>query len=842
MTAKRFSQLVSGLTLIVIVPFSSWASGETVAPLKNRWLTASVRAQDGSFELRSEALSRPVLAARVGAEVDHQWIWSTEYPKHQSVSSGFQTVLGSGHQIEVSFTGLANKPDLKYILRLYDDLAFGDIQVQITNSDRAPISVQDIRVLDVVGEPRLDLGGPNASARVLSDSYSEDRPTLQIFDLGKAPPYLGEDDFGKGFGNDHRAVGSQLIYNQKSRFSLFLAALTSDRWLTILHLRTTLKPSGEVQISSYTVDSTGTTEIMKTESIREDPPADKIELSLPVPADGQIASEQVMFTAGQDYFAQLETYGHAVKVLHKALVSKPAPWGWWSWTAYYFGLSQSNALSNAQWLSQNLKDQGFNFFHMDEGYSYSDGEYATANAALFPDGLREFSHKIHQLGLNLALWVGPLRMSERAWVYQNHAEWLLHNFEGKPIQIGYVESSHDALYILDPTHPGAQEYLRQTFETLTRDWGARYFKLDFMDDTAIEANYYRPNTTALEAQRIYLKVIRDTVGPDVYLDKDGSPMLNTVGLTELGRLSTDTGHSFQGDKEDATGIAARYYMNGNFYLADPDAFTVAGQLITDQTWHQSKTPLTLDDAEVSITLAAIAGGMFELGDDLPTMGADPERVNLVKNKDLLDMVRLGRSSKPLDLMTYSPEDEQPSLFLLREDQRQAMLAVFNWTENPRSHEFTLSDLGLASKGPFNASDVFRPGRTVAFAQGSLRIDSQAPHSVRLIKIVDSSTPPSAPSVSVQVPGQAQIATTFHVSATAGSSGTPALFYHWNFGDGITAEGPSADHAYTRNGVYKIVLTVDGLDGIAATETSSITIQGTIRTTYDVENARRYKEH
>ena len=172
----------------------------------------------------------------------------------------------------------------------------------------------------------------------------------------------------------------------------------------------------------------------------------------------------------------------------------------------------------------------------------------------------------------------------------------------------------------------------------------------------------RPNTTALEAQRIGLRVIRDAVGPDVYLDKDGSPMLNTVGLTELGRLSTDTGHSFEGDKEDAPGIAARYYMNGNFYGADPDAFTVAGQLITDQTWHQSKTPLSQDDAEVSIALAAVAGGMFELGDDLPTMGAEPERIKLVENKDLLDMVRLQRSSKPLDLMTYSREDGQPSIF------------------------------------------------------------------------------------------------------------------------------------------------------------------------------------
>ena len=90
---------------------------EEVVSLSNRSLHVAVRAQDGSFELWSVELRNPILTARVGAEVDHHWIWSNDYPKHQTVPSNFQTALGSGHQVDVSFTGLANKPDLKYILR-----------------------------------------------------------------------------------------------------------------------------------------------------------------------------------------------------------------------------------------------------------------------------------------------------------------------------------------------------------------------------------------------------------------------------------------------------------------------------------------------------------------------------------------------------------------------------------------------------------------------------------------------------------------------------------------------------------------------------------------------------
>lgn len=839
MSVMRF-YVVLGAIFIVIAVFSASAS-ESGVPLQNRWLIVSVRPSDGSFELRATGLRDPVLTARVGAEVNQKWVWSTDYPSHRIAASAFQTPLGTGHQLEVLFAGPPGQPNLRYKLQLYDDRPYGNVQVQIENTSGNPISVESIRTLDVVGEPRVNLGGPENADRVLSDSYSEDRPTLRIFDLGKAPTYEGGDDWGKNPGNLHLAVGSQLIYNQQSKFSLLLAALSSERWLTILHLQTAQASSGGVRIASYTVDSTGTTEIMKKESLRDDPVSDQIPLSLSLAPGKQMSSETLAFSVGQDYHAQLESYGEAIRLLHHLPIPSAAPWGWWSWTAYYFGLSQGTALSNAQWLAQHLKDFGFDFFHIDAGYAYDDGEYTTPNANLFPGGIRQFGHQLCQLGLTFGMWTAPFRVAQKAWVYENHPEWLVHNAQGKPIQIGFIESSHDAIYVLDATHPGAQDYLRQTYQTLTQEWGARYFKLDFMDDTAIEGHRYRPDTTGLEAQRIGLQIIRDAVGNDVLLDKDGSPMLNTVGLTELGRISADTGHSFEGLKEDATGIAARYYMNNNFYVADPDAFTISEQLISEGTSPQSKTPLTLDEAEVSITLAGIAGGMFEIGDDLPTLGAEPDRLNLIHNRDLLDMVRLRRAATPLDLMTYSAEDEQPSVFLLHEDKRQSMLIVFNWTEASRSHQFALGDLGLTSKNPFIVSDVFRQNRPAKVDQGVLSIDDQAPHSVRLVKIIDSSVPPSTPAVLLQVPSQAQLGATVHLSAAVTPDSAPALVYRWEFGDGVSAQGSAANHAYTRNGVYKIVLRVDGLDGTSATQTASIEIQGTLKTTYDVEHARRYKE-
>jgi alpha-galactosidase len=817
------------------------AQTKPATTMQNQAMSISVGARGTTFRLFTKDMANTVFTSRVGAEINHRWLWSTDYPVQKITQVSMQDVLGSGHRITITLSGLSNGPDLIYTLELYDNLPFGDIQVYVKNTGQSSITVQDIRVIDIVdGSPRVDLGGPEASERVLSDSFSEDRPPLHIFDLGKARRYEGEDSYSDALTNIHFAVGSQLIYNRDSHYSLLIAALTADKWLTLYHLNTQSTGADAAQVLSYAVDCTGTTEVMDKESLRDDPPKDQSELSLPLDAGHAITSEKIMLSVGRDYHAQLESYGMAIRQLRHALVSKQAPWGWWSWTAYYFGLSESTALTNAEWLAQNLRPYGFNYFHIDEGYAYADGEYVTPNAMLFPDGVRQLGHRVSEFGLNFGIWVAPFRVSKRAWVYEKHPEWLVHDLEGHPIQIGYVEGSHDALYVLDTTHPGAQMYLRETYQTLARSWNVRYIKMDFMDDTAIEGYHYRPNTTAIEAEQIGLKVIRDAVGPDILLDKDGSPMLPAVGYTDLGRISTDTGHSYKGMREDATGIAARYYMNGNFYGADPDAFTVTKQLITDQSWHQSKAPLTVNEAEVSVTLAAIAGGMFEIGDDLPTLGAEPERLALVQNKDLLDMVHLGRAAQPVDLMTYSPEDGQPSIFFLKEDDRQAMLAVFNWTDKESSDAISLQNLGYIANGNMSATDVFRRGRTLEIAKDTLRITSQ-PHSVHLIKLIDNSVSAKAPVIDVSAPKKAKIGQNVEFRAIVNPRGTPATQYHWDFGDGTSQDGTVVHHAYTRDNTYAVTLRVDGLDGVPTTHAAEIVVEGTLKTTYEVRDYRRYQE-
>ncbi|MGB6961709.1 MAG: PKD domain-containing protein [Candidatus Acidiferrum sp.] len=824
--SKKAQKLSCSVAIAIVFEALILIAPCTAQQLENDKLSLSVNAKDGTYQLASRG-GQPIFTSRAAAQVNHEWLRSSDYPRHVTSESRFEDDLGSGRAITVTNSGLQDKADLIFVVQLYDKSPYATLQVTVQNTTGKMLTLQSFRGLELLGDPLLNLGGHAAADRILSDSYSEDRPDLQIYDLGKAP------------GGMHRGVGSQLIYNRESQQSLFIGALTADRLLTYLHLQAT-NESGETKIASYSVDLKGTTEIQKEFDLKDGPPENQLELNLPIEPGKSFVSERLMLEAGSGYHSQLLAYGDAIRRLHHARVLAQAPIGWWSWTAYYGAINEGETLVNADWQASHLKGLGYNFLQVDEGYQYARGEYETANAVQYPDGMRSVGHHITADGLVFGVWTAPFQVTSRAWVYEHHKDWLVHNAKGEPIHTELLwRQKSDMIYVLDATNPGAQEYLRETYRKLVREWGVRFIKLDFMDSSAIEGFMYRPNTTALEALRIGLQVIRDTVGDDVILDKDGSPMLTPVGLVDTGRISSDTAHSFEGTRTAAVGIAARFYMHHNFFLDDPDAFNTVEETFREHT--RAATSYPLSSAQASIALSAVSGGMYEIGDDMVVMGSQKDRLALVENEDLLNMAKLGRASTPVDLMTYEQEDEQPSVFFLRESPHQAILTVFNWTKSPRSHTLKLADLGLPSDHSFTALDVLSQNAPVALAGSSMQIENQAPESVRVFKIIDNNVSQSAPTVTANVPSVANAGETFPLSAQTDPAGVPAVNYVWDFGDGTSADGPKVSHTYTRAANFTIHLTVQGIDGVPSVQSFPVTVTGNLRAYPNLLDNRRFRE-
>ena len=527
---------LKGLAGLGIITFAGWllALPGVAQQLANRQLALTAHAPDGSYELSTRGgAAHTVLRAGVAARIDGQWVHSKDYPQHQAAESAFSDALGSGRQVAITCSGLEGKPDMIYTLQVYDQRPYGAVQVELANHGSGPVAVESLRSVEAVGSSAIDLGGPAAAGRILSDSFSEDWPELVIYDFGKAP------------GGMHRGAGSQLIYNRQSRQSLFFGAVSADRWLTLIHLSSTGR--GEVVgVGSFTVDSTGTTEIKKEVALRGAPAAAQVELSLPLPPGGTMASERVMVAAGSDYRGQLTAYGEAIRQLHQARVSaRQLSLGGGAGPASTCRSTRA-ALTNAEWQAQHLKSLGYRFFHIDEGYQYARGEYTTPNATPFParnaitrrPGSR---HGSHLRPLDRARSRSALALP----FTQHHKDWLVHTADGKPITIGRVADGdeHSTRWIpliRTPRSICARPIARsRTTGAFAISSSISWTPPPSKDTTT------SPNTTALEAQRIGLEIIRKAVGDDVLLDKDGSPMLTPVGLVDAGRISADTAPHFR---------------------------------------------------------------------------------------------------------------------------------------------------------------------------------------------------------------------------------------------------------------------------------------------------------
>jgi PKD repeat protein len=130
---------------------------------------------------------------------------------------------------------------------------------------------------------------------------------------------------------------------------------------------------------------------------------------------------------------------------------------------------------------------------------------------------------------------------------------------------------------------------------------------------------------------------------------------------------------------------------------------------------------------------------------------------------------------------------------------------------------------------------------VELAGGRLALDGQPAHTVRMIKIIDTSVEAAPPTITAEVPSSVRTGAMIKLSAAAKTEGVPALTYHWDFGDGTSEDGAQVKHAFTHPAAYTIRLKVEGVDGVASEQSFSITVSGEMKTDFDLPKNLRYVE-
>jgi hypothetical protein len=430
-----------------------------------------------------------------------------------------------------------------------------------------------------------------------------------------------------------------------------------------------------------------------------------------LPPGRRVSSGRCLVLLAPDSCTGLEAYAALCGRLHHVQL-KPILHGWCSWFYTRIQATEEEQLRNAAFIAQHLKPYGMQWVQIDDGYQRAFGDWE-ANE-LYPHGMAWLATEIRRLGLQPGIWIAPYAVSEHASLVQTHPEWLAHDAAGN---LQTTASTRGVRYILDITHPGARQWLRELIRTIVHVWGYDFIKIDFVEWTllAIE-RYYDPTVSRAQAYRLGMETMRAAMGPQRHL-LDCGPGQVTMGLIDSLRIEQDLPrptweHYVKHSSSTAPAVAKCYYFHRRTWMNDAD--------------HLCLALLTLPQARAVASLIALSGGTVISGDRLYDL--DAARLDILTKV----LPAYGEAARPLDLF----EKDRPELFALpiRTDfSSWWLVGYFNWDEEAEvTRDFVVSRLGLESATSYLVYDFWEQ-RLLPAPGGTVRLHF-APASVRLFAL------------------------------------------------------------------------------------------------------------
>ena len=367
-----------------------------------------------------------------------------------------------------------------------------------------------------------------------------------------------------------------------------------------------------------------------------------------------ISSGKFIIYISKDPYSALEEFAGIMGTLNNARNMSIIN-GWCSWFYTYDFISEDEVIRNAEFVSGHLKKFGLEYIQIDEGYQRYHGDWEGNER--FPHGMKWLAERIKGYGLKPGLWLAPYVISEPTEVFAKHPEWLLKHADGQLMRVGpwpdedsdWARNETPRRYGLDVSHPEAQKWLYNLFDTAANSWGYEMFKIDFVAWSLLSAHHYFDTTyTPAMAYRKGLRVIRDAIGSENHIN-DCGPGPVSVGLIDSMRIEIDQNYGFSSaawkqyfldSSSSAPAMAKRYYFNKRTWTNDAD--------------HVCINLLSIPQAKAAATLIALSGGNIISGDRLADM--DNSRLEILKKI----YPSFGEAAKPVDLF----DTDRHSIFCL----------------------------------------------------------------------------------------------------------------------------------------------------------------------------------
>lgn len=653
--------------------------------ITNRFFTVSAKPETGRVDILRHDGQFLIHQAATRAKLKTGKISTTDAVYAHTVAlKNVKDRFGNGKQLILTSRDRTTMLDFRVTFTLYDPLNAVFIDAACQNQSGQSVIIGSIEPVCAIEEIGASLHWPSAATVLtngpmyydagmihhLADDYKEPRPYGPIKGGALSP------EFAYPSPKRIRSCWNTGVFGGYDQEGLVCGFIENSTGLGQLILGRT--GSGDLSLFVESVFADGT------------------ELG-----PGQmISAGTFVFHVGQDPYKALEGYadimGIAYNARHHSIVN-----GWCAWFYTYEWISEEEVLRNAAHAARYLKPFGLEYIQIDEGFQRYHGEWEGNER--FPHGMKWLADRIKDYGLKPGIWLAPYIISEPTEVFRKHPDWLLKNADGEPMRVGpwpseeseWAKNENPKRYCLDISHPGAQKWFYDLFDTVANRWGYEMFKIDFVAWSILSAQRYHDAAfTPAVAYRKGMQVIRDAIGPDKHIN-DCGPGPVTVGLIDSMRIELDQNYGFSDaawkqyfldSSSSAPAAAKRYAFHQRTWINDAD--------------HVCMQLLSLPQAQAAATLIALSGGNVISGDRLVDL--DPSRLEILRKV----LPSGGEAARPVDLL----DSDRHSIFALR-----IRKSFGEWTVvgcfNPSLTETTrksipLDRLGLGPEKTFIAYDFW----------------------------------------------------------------------------------------------------------------------------------------
>lgn len=177
--------------------------------------------------------------------------------------------------------------------------------------------------------------------------------------------------------------------------------------------------------------------------------------------------------------------------------------GWGSWDYYFSSIDEAAVRENTDFIARDdFLSSKIKYIAIDDGWQQAKGDWQ--EGCRFRGGLKKTADYIKEKGFEAGIWTAPTKIQPQAGTVMRRNDFLVRNSYGDPFIWEFD-------YVLDPTHPDGEKFLREIY-TYLKECGFSYYKIDFISNIIQCDRFYDSSCGHFDVLKRLIDIIRDCVG------------------------------------------------------------------------------------------------------------------------------------------------------------------------------------------------------------------------------------------------------------------------------------------------------------------------------------------